>query len=205
MSSVHHSENDLLESIRLGDRVAFEQLFAQYWELLYRLATQKTGDDSEAEDIVQELFVELWRRKTPVVLTTSLRTYLVSCLYYKVLYYFRQKGFRKKHYAAFARFSATGTAAMDMDSPAFETAYAQLREVVEGVIARMPAQMRTVFLLKHYQGHSVNRIAEQLEIAPETVKSHLKAGMSRLRKAGDQYPTALLLLPAFLSMLDSSY
>ncbi|MEV4885785.1 RNA polymerase sigma-70 factor, ECF subfamily [Chitinophaga ginsengisegetis] len=205
MPSIHRSENDLLDSIRLGDRAAFEQLFEQYWELLYQLAAQKTGDDSEAEDIVQELFVELWRRETPVVLTTSLRTYLVSCLYYKVLYHFRQKGFRERHYAAFARFSAEHTAIVDMDSTEFETAYAQLREVVDGVVALMPKQMRTVFLLKHYQGQPVNRIAEQLEISPETVKSHLKTAMSRLRKASAHSPKAVLLLPAFLGMLESSY
>lgn len=203
MASVHRSENDLLESIRLGDRAAFEQLFEQYWELLYQLAAQKTGDDSEAEDMVQELFVELWRRETPVVLTTSLQTYLVSCLYYKVLYHFRQKGFREKHYAAFARFSAEHTA--DMDSPAFETAYAELREVVDAVVSRMPEQMRTVFLLKHYQGQPVNRIAEQLDISPETVKSHLKTAMGRLRKASEHYPKTVLLLPAFLGMLESSH
>lgn len=202
MSFVPPSENDLLNSIRLGDRTAFEQLFEQYWELLYGLAAQKTGDDSEAEDIVQELFVELWRRKTPLVLTTSLRTYLISCLYYKVLYHFRKKGFRQRHYTAFARFSEEHTAAMDINSPEFETAYAQLQEVVDNVIARMPGQMRTVFLLKHYQGQSVNHIAEQLGIAPETVKSHLKTAMNRLRKAGELYSKALLLLPAFLGMLN---
>lgn len=205
MSSVHRSENDLLESIRLGDKAALEQLFEQYWAFLYQLAVQKTGVDSEAEDMVQELFVEIWRRATPVVLTTSLRTYLVSCLYLKVLNHFRQKGFRQRHYAAFARFSSAYTATMDMDSPDFETAYAELQKVVEGVVSRMPGQMRTVFLLKHYQGQSVNHIAEQLKISPETVKSHLKTAMSRLRKAGEHYPKEILLLPALLGMLESSY
>lgn len=194
---------ELLENIRLGDSNAFRQLFEQYWELLYRLAVQKTGDDADAEDMVQELFIELWRRKIPVVLTSSLKTYLVSCMYLKIFQHFRKKGFREKHYAAFARFIEQHRTVPE--SIEFETEYGKLQDIVEHVVSQMPAQMQTVFTLKHYHGESVAGIAEQLDVSTETVKSHLKAAMSRLRKAGEHYPSGVLLLPAFLTMLESSY
>ncbi|MRG45078.1 sigma-70 family RNA polymerase sigma factor [Chitinophaga sp. SYP-B3965] len=203
MSLTQLTDIELLENIRLGDSSAFRQLFEQYWELLHRLAAQKTGDDGDAEDMVQELFIELWRKKAPIVLTSSLKTYLVSCMYLKIFQHFRKKGFREKHYEAFAHFLEQASTAPDPIE--FETEYGKLQEIVEQVVSRMPVQMQTVFSLKHYHGESVAGIAEQLDISTETVKSHLKTAMSRLRKAGEHYPSGVLLLPAFLTMMESSY
>lgn len=206
MQVARFTDTELLESVRQGNRIAFKQLFDEYWQFLYQLASRKSGSDADAEDLVQELFIELWRKKSPVVLTTSLKTYLVSCLYLKIFEHFRKKGFREKHYAAFADFATQTINSMQeagISSLEFEAEYGKLQEVVTQVVARMPAQMNTVFSLKHYEGQSIAAIAAQLNISAETVKSHLKAAVSRLRNAGDHYPSGILLLPALLSMLDS--
>lgn len=194
----------LLQSIGQEDGHAFRQLFDRYWELLYQLASKKTGDPQAAEDLVQELFIELWRRKEPVQPTASLRTYLISCIYLKVFQYFRQKGFREKHYAEFARF-ADQHMPEGLDSEAFEAEYAKLQEVIDQTVALMPPQMQAVFSLKHYENETVVSIAEQLNISTETVKSHLKLAMVRLRKAGREHSASVALLPILISMLESSY
>ncbi|MET0393979.1 MAG: sigma-70 family RNA polymerase sigma factor [Chitinophagaceae bacterium] len=196
---------DLLERIRQRDDDAFKQLFDRFWHPLYSLAFKKTGDDKEAEDMVQELFIELWSKKDPVILTSSLKTYLVSCIYLKTFNYFRKKGFRDRHYEDFARFAKAAMETAGLADLSFETEYGKLRDIIDQTVALMPSQMRLVFSLRHYQGEPVAAIAAQLGISAESVKSHLKIAMSRLRKAGEQYPPGALLLPLFLSMLESSY
>lgn len=199
---------ELLQGIRLNDAGAFRELFDRYWQLLYQLAARKTASAPDAEDMVQELFIELWRRKEPLTLSVSLKSYLVSCIYLKVLQYFRQKGFRQKHYQDFIRYEAqismSPEAAM-LSGTSFETEYGKLQDIITQTIAMMPPQMQTVFSLKHYAGMTTNDIAAELKISPESVKTHLKLGMIRLRKAGEQYPASILLLPALLTILESSH
>jgi RNA polymerase sigma-70 factor (family 1) len=185
---------------------AFRALFDKYWDLLCRLAVAKTGDQQDAEDLVQELFIDLWHKKQPLTLTTSIRTYLISCLYLKLFKYFRKKGFHQKHYEDFNRYvqaiATTGSTALA--GMEFEQEYGKLQDIIAQCVAVMPRQMKTVFSLKHYEGYSTQEIAEKLQVSPETVKTHLKHAMLHLRKVGREYPTGALLLPVFLQMLERS-
>ncbi len=79
----------------------------------------------------------------------------------------------------------------------FETEYGKLQEVIEQAIALMPPQMQAVFSLRYYQGTSNPQIAAQLNVSAETVKTHLKLAMARLRKAGEEYPGALYYFPVY--------
>jgi RNA polymerase sigma-70 factor (family 1) len=202
------TDTDLLLRIQSGDADGFRELFNRYWQLLWQLATRKTGDAAEAEDIVQELFVDIWNKKGPVELTTTFQTYLISCLYLKLFKYFRQKGFRQKHqdhFAAFMQQVEIAGVPAELTAAEFETEYGKLQEVIAQVIALMPAQMQAVFTLRYYHGYSTAQIAEQLQVSTETVKTHLKLAMARLRKTGEEYPGAILLLPYLLEALNSSY
>lgn len=208
MTTAHLPDTTLLSHIQAGDAEAFRVLFDRYWQLLWRLATRKTGDPAEAEDMVQELFVDIWNKKGPATLTTSFRTWLISCLYLKLFKYFRQKGFRQKHHDHFAAFmqqvELSGLSA-EWTAAEFETEYGKLQEVIEQAITLMPPQMQAAFTLKYYQGYSQAQIAARLQVSTETVKTHLKLAMARLRKAGEEYPGTLLLLPCLLEMINSSY
>lgn len=198
----------LLQRIMEKDASAFRQLFDLYWTLLYRLAASKTADSQDAEDMVQEVFISLWQKKEPITLTTHLKGYLIACIYLKIFQHFRKKGLHQKHYEDFARYEQQlqlSPAMPALEEESFEEVYGKLQEVMEQAIAMMPPQMQTVFSLKHYQGMTVNEIAAQLHISPESVKTHLKLGMGRLRKAGAQYPGSTLLLPIFFTILESSH
>lgn len=208
MITANLPDTSLLTLIQSGDAEGFRELFDRYWQLLWELATRKTGDPADAEDIVQELFVDIWNKKGPAELTTSFKTYLISCLYLKLFKYFRQKGFRQKHHDNFAAFmqqmEMAGLSA-ELTAAAFETEYGKLQEVIEQTIALMPPQMQAVFSLKYYQEYSTAQIADHLQVSTETVKTHLKLAMTRLRKAGEEYPGTILLLPCLMEMLNSSY
>ena len=197
------TDPELLAQIQSGDEDGFRALFDRYWHLLWRLAMKKTGDEGEAEDMVQELFIEIWQRRQSILLTTPLRTYLISCLYLKIFKYFRKKGFRERHYENFKRFVQQAPAVET--TVEFENEYGKLQDIIAQTVSMMPQQMKTVFSLKHYGGYTTADIAEELNISTETVKTHLKHAMSRLRKAGAEYPAGALLLPLFLQMLDCSY
>jgi RNA polymerase sigma-70 factor (ECF subfamily) len=203
-----HTDLQLLERIQQADKAAFDQLYLRYWKVLYELAVRKTGQYEEAEDIVQELFIDLWSRKAPISLTTSLRTYLISCLYLKVFKYFRARGFREKHYQDFSDFlQRSGQTAVGIILPdaGFEMQYIRLQEIIDQTVQLMPERMRHVFVMRHQHGYSSAEIAEKLHISTESVKTHLKLAMNRLRKAGEDAPAGITLLPVILWMAESKY
>lgn len=178
-------EKQLFGAFQQSDINAFNCLYDRYWKLLFSIAVKKTGDTNAAEDIVQDLFVDFWKQRETLTLTTTVRTWLVSCLYFKIFHHFRTKGFQKKHYQHFQQLQ---DAAVAGEMPSFEgDELTNMYTVLEQAIQMMPEQMRTVFTFKHVYHKKVAVIARELSISPNTVKTHLKAGMSRLRKIGETY------------------
>lgn len=187
----------LLELLKQSNMAAFDELYNRYWQLLFRLAEKKTGDFTDSKDLIQELFIDLWNRRQQINIRTSLRIYLISALYLKIFKYFRSKGLAENHYQNFASFLVQSTDNIVSSQTTLNEAeqeFGAMQEVLEQVIANMPAQMQRVFTLKHLHQYSSADIASELDISIHTVKNHLKQGMIRLRKAGEQYPSALLLL-----------
>lgn len=192
-------ENELLESIRNGDQSAFNSLFDIYWPLLWQIAERKTGDTSDAKDLVQELFIDIWNRRAKLSIKGSIKTYLVAALYLKVFRYFHTKGFTDTHNRHFSNYLIQTGQDKEQVSTALKQQEQELGEIsiiIESVIAQMPDQMRKAFVLKHYHQYSNSEIAAEMNISINTVKNHLKGGLQRLRKAGEGstcYPLLLIL------------
>lgn len=197
---------ELLARVQAEDVTGLQELFDKYWDMLWDIATKKTGDAREAEDIVQELFIDIWYNKRSLKINSSFRNYLISSLYLKIFKSFRTKGLRQKHYDEFARILQDvdlSTENLDLSVAELEDEYAKLSDLITDTVALMPPVMQRVFSLKHVEGYSYTEIAEKLNVSTTTVKTHLKLAMSRLRKAGDEYPAPLVLLPALLAHLQS--
>lgn len=205
MQETELTDNQLLSQIRKDDETAFNLLYDRYWKLLWQLAEKKTGNLGDAKDMVQDLFIDIWNRRNTLTVKGSLRVYLISALYLKVFRHFRTKGFREEQYEQFARFveqtgEHAGTIALELAEA--EKEMGSLHDIMEATIAQMPDQMRKVFILKHLHQYSNEQIANDLQISVHTVKNHLKKGRTRLRKAGEQYASGIILLAW---VLESSY
>jgi len=190
-------ENELLTGIRNGDLASFNALFDLYWDMLWQIAERKTGDTSDAKDLVQELFIDIWNRRKKLNIKGSLKTYLIAAIYLKVFRYFNTKGFTDTHNRNFEdHLVQTG---QDREQ-VFTTLQQQEQDlgdittIIEAVIAQMPDQMRKAFTLKHYHQLNNSEIAEEMNISINTVKNHLKHGLQRLRKAGEESTAYPLLI-----------
>lgn len=203
-----YTDIQLIELIRSSNKEAFDQLYDRYWRLLYRLATQKTGEPSEAEDMVQEIFIDIWNKRSRLEITHTVRAYLVSCTYHKIFRYFRDKGVRERHLDDFARFlERTGESISDIDFSAavFETEFGRLQDIIHETIRLMPEQMQKVTLMRYRQLKTISEIAIELDISPLTVKKHLQIAMSRLRQSAGQHATSSAALLVCLWITEFSY
>lgn len=198
----HVSEQNLLQMIRQSDYAAFEELHHRYYSLLYAMAAKKTGDPDEAYDLVQNMFTELWEKRTDFTITNTLEAWLKNRVWFKLSGYFRAKGLREKHLQNFSLFLQQEQTVYIPEAELQEITaqYDAMIAVINRTVEDMPDKMREVFLLSRQTDHSIAAIAGMLGISPKTVKNHINFAFKRIRKAVGQssLPTADLLLIIWL-------
>lgn len=181
-------EMNILSRIRNSDAEAFGTLYEKEWRLLYTLALQKTGDKDDAADLVQNVFTDFWdsRKKIPEI--NSVHAYLRGIMVYKIARYFRTKGFNKKHYENFERFTQGATATNNgFLLKETETSGREILDFVGRKIDALPEKMKRIFVLSCSREYSVAEIAELLDLSPQTVKNQVSSALSRIRKASERF------------------
>lgn len=204
-----YTDIQLVASIRNSNETAMDHLYEHYWKTLYLIALSKTGDPGDSEDIIQELFIDIWKNRGTWEISTNLRSYLVSCVYLKIFTYFRKKGVRQKHLDDFSKFTNSADPVYHDSSQLIaamsELEFSQLQEVLTEAVRLMPGQMQKVFVLRYQQQSSIVNIAEELNISPHTVKKHLSEGLKRLRQSARDHSTELSTLLLIFSITHGSH
>lgn len=170
----------LLTSIVKGDQQAFSQLYDHSSTLLYTLAFRILGNREEADELLQDVYLEVWRkvarydvgRGTPIAwLITLTRSRAIDRL--------RARSTRAH---ATSQLDAASRVA-DLGPSPFETqADQELRMAVGTAMTSLPPAQQQAIELAYYEGLSHNEIAARLNQPLGTVKTRIKLGMSKLRE-----------------------
>ena len=181
MQSGRLSDKELWRLIsQEDDRTAFEQLYRRTLHALMGAIYKWTDDTAEAEDILQEVFLDLWEKRSKIVIVHAIFSYLYSMARYKIFDRLREKQLSEKQVHAWTLImqeEAVLTAAF------YEEELASREALVSSELAQLPAQMKRVYLLSAEQGKSIREISEELLVSPYTVKNHLQKIRKRLRSA----------------------
>ncbi|MBS1610278.1 MAG: RNA polymerase sigma-70 factor [Bacteroidetes bacterium] len=177
-----YSDKELLQLVKEDNGAAFKELYDRYYQKLLVLAFLKINNQDDAEEIVQIVFVNLWRRRGAVKIKYSFHTYIASVLKYEILSYFAKK--RKEGIVRDAVLN-------EFDLKDYSTtnflAYDQLRNDIEKTICLLPEKCRLVFRLSRQEGMTEKEICEALHIAPKTAQAHLSKALKVLRSSLNQF------------------
>lgn len=178
--NLRYDIKNLLLNLAEGNEFTFKAIIDFYKERFYSASLKMTHCGDIAEEIVQEVFVNLWIKRVQVAAATNPEGYLFAMLHNSIHAHFRKLALEK------AMKKKIGQQSEDIDSnPIEEVLLAKEdREIFEGVINQLPSQQRIVYKLSKQQGLSRQQIACQLHISPHTVKNHLHQA---LRFIGDYY------------------
>lgn len=181
----------LLEHLRFDDRKAFEILYHKYSSKLFYAAYNLFRDKDVCEDLVQELFIELWTKRNQLNIT-SLEGYLKVAIRHKVLYYIRSQ-------KASVDLSVIETLVekYSADSKVFQNDIAHL---LEDGVAQLPEKCREIFTLSRKEYLTNKEIASRLNISIKTVENQITIALRYLRAGLTDYlpsVAALLLLHIF--------
>src|SRR5262252_6209776 len=157
---------------RDGDAGAFDALYSRHKGGLYRYLLRQCRDSGIAEELFQDIWMNLIRARTAYTVQAKFTTYLYCLAHNRLIDHYRKAG-----QASMASFDAEDGPAMDglIDerSPSPEAAYDVQRQATEllQLVAELPAPQREAFLLQQEGGMSVEAIAAATGVSRETAKS----------------------------------
>ncbi len=172
---------ELVELLKNGDHGALEQIYKRYHAVLYNHAYRRLSDREEVRDILHEIFINLWQKRSTLLITSSLSAYLYASVRSRVLNAIRNQKVRDSYIQSLQLF-------MDEGEEVIETQFREkeLIRLVEQEVGLLPPQMRTIFEMSRFQELSHKEVAEELNISPQTVRTQVRNALRILRvKLGD--------------------
>lgn len=170
------SHDDLLERIRRGDRAAFDALFRAEYASLVGMAESLLGRRDLAEEVVQDVMLELWRRREGLAVQESLRGYLFRATRNRSLNLLRHGRVARRSEPELAR---ARVAVADTDEL---TVQGELGAAVVAAVAALPDGVREVFELSRVRGLRYAEIAATLGISVKTVEARMGRALRSLRE-----------------------
>lgn len=165
-----------VERIRSGDVEAFEVIFQRLAPGLRAFVLRHVDSEEQAEDVVQDLFLTLWRRRERLDLRVSLVTYLYTAARNRALTHLRHQQVVQRWERTRTRLAAT------MSSPPEEAVLeAELARGVEEAITRLPDRTRLVFTMSRQQQMTYSQIAEALGVSVKTVETQMGRALRLMR------------------------
>jgi RNA polymerase sigma-70 factor, ECF subfamily len=177
-------DSDLLTLIAKGDRRAFGRLYDRSSEVLFTLSLRMLGDREEAEDLLQEVYTEVWRKSVRYdARRGSPMAWLITLTRSRGIDRLRARTSRG-HGMTDSIDDAPVAQTQGRDPTPFDQqADAEVRVMVMKALVELPAAQRQALELSYYEGLSHSEIAERLKEPVGTIKTRIKLGMSKLKTA----------------------
>ncbi|MEJ7558353.1 MAG: sigma-70 family RNA polymerase sigma factor [Pedobacter sp.] len=167
----------LLTRLSEGSKPAFDAIYNRYWKLVYQLALKRLNDSEKAQDVAQDVFVQLWTRGSKSVIENLPAYLLISS----------RNGVFKVMEKEARLVAVPVEASQDFESPFDRADSAMLhREFLDAfnkLVEALPDQQRLIFKMRFEEDLSSQQIADALNISPKTVRNQIGKVLSTLRQS----------------------
>jgi len=186
---------ELTEHLRNNDQEAFNVLYWKYHSAIYYNVLKLTRDNVIAEDLVQEVFIALWKKRSTLDPEQDILGWLFVVSYNKSISYLKQK---LKESLVHASLQQPVDVEEKIDAGE-ELVNAQVT-ILEKAIEQLSPQKRKVFELCKLQSRTYEEAAEELKLSKHTVKEYLSGAVMSIKEYIKQHPEySTILLYAILS------
>lgn len=168
---------DILEKISGGDEKSFELLYKALFNELCRYAYRYLNDENSAYEIVQDIFVKLWEKRTETKGIKSVNSYLYRSVYNAIINYFDHQKVIRRH-EVFAIVELRKFELGDFEDTFYGwDNYDKLHEFID----QLPEKNKKVFKLRYFENYSYKEISKRLNITDRTVETHIRNSLKDLR------------------------
>jgi RNA polymerase sigma-70 factor (ECF subfamily) len=192
-----YTDRELLIAVHKGDTVAFQSLYFRYFPSLCRYAYKKIQDESIVEEIVQDVFIDIWRKRQQLDLDGEVAGLLYAMLRNKALHVLRARMIQSKHIEEFTILHKN-----DHSDDLIDELYArQVEEKMQKAIEHLSPQCREAFTLSRYENLSYKQIAIKMDISINTVEKHIGKALHILRKEFKEYHIPGIVLAGLMEVI----
>ncbi|MEQ9286373.1 MAG: RNA polymerase sigma-70 factor [Cyclobacteriaceae bacterium] len=191
-------ENSNFGSLSDQRRIAaFKELYISHFDNLFFFANRILQSEAATEDVLSELFFNLWKN-TDIDQVEDIQSYLYVSTKNSCLRYLKKN--RKLQILSIERNDEPELAEIpDMETPEKELLYKELKDDIDTVINLLPTQCRLVFKLVKEDGLKHDQVAKALDISSNTVKNHIVKALRKIREHLQK--NAMMFLLCILSLL----
>lgn len=174
------SDRELLERMRAGDTGALGILYMRYAPSVSDFAYRFIRVKEDIDDITHNIFCSLWENRESLHDVDSLKAYLFSMTRNAIFKAFRHRRIVTDYENSVREENGEGFS----DGERVVTT-ADLLEMIDLLVARMPEPQRTAFRMSRYENMTYAEIAEKMGISPKTVQYYISQALAELRKAAE--------------------
>ena len=156
----------------------YRQAFEEYYQPLCNFAYNFVKDRDEAEDVVQAVFINLWKKRQTIEIKNKLSSYLFSATRNNALMVLRRQQYESK-YAEYVQHKASNSSSEDAQD---EEEQLLLKEKISKAIQTLPPKCQQIFKLSKLSGLTYKEIAEDLSISVKTVENQMSKALKILRE-----------------------
>ncbi len=175
-------ERFILAGLRHGDIRIFENLFHKYYAGLCSYAESLVRQEGLPEEIVQDVFYNVWKNRDTIIITTSLKSYLYKSVYNHSLMYLRKI---KREIRLDERWA--NDQADRYPGPAEQMDEKEIDILISKALGRLPERTRLIFTLSRIEGLKYKDIAKRLSISVKTVEANMGKALKALRASLNEY------------------
>ena len=176
VDKVNNKEAERINKIKNGNIKEFEFFFRELYEPLLRYANSITNNENDSEEIVQEIFLNLWKNRKSIKITSSLSAYLYCSVYNNCLQQIKRNKLNTK-YQQYAMSQINQPI-----EPIEELRYNELNKKVFEVLNELPENCQTIFKLSRFHGLKYREIAKKLSISIKTVEANMNKALKHFRE-----------------------
>ena len=192
--SPQNHDRELVEQLKEGSQLAFRELYVRYYDQLLLCCRRYLSDEASAEDIVQDIFMQLWETRDSLNVTSSFGGYIYALARNRIFKMLRQFDIHSRY--AQHILSNTKELTEETEISIIEKDYATL---LNELIESLPPRQKEIYKLSRIQSLKYKEISVLLHISVETIQEHVSLALKKIKKhlkqhAGIYFKTVIIFL-----------
>jgi RNA polymerase sigma-70 factor (family 1) len=184
----NEEDSNLIGAIVRQDKKVFEEIYKKYYKQLFSIAHRYAGRPEAAEEIVHDVFINIWKKAGQLKIQHSVKSYLIKATINTALNFIKREKLNAEK-----RLKYMAEQQEPDDEMVKDTEEALLRGL-EDALELLPEKCRHVMYLSRFGKLRQDEIAAQMNISIKTVKNHLTYGFQKLREHLEKHKQAVVLL-----------
>lgn len=183
-----YTDEELMREVKADNMLAFDVLYKKYSKRLYKFAFGILKSTEESENIIQDVFVNLWENRLNVEKESSIKYYIFTIAHNAAISQIR-KNVRASQFIEYLKLQQP----VNQEAPSTELEYSELKVRLDDIIDHLPDSQRKVYLMHRVEGLKYKEIADKLHISVNTIENHMSRALKTIREKLGKYSLGALI------------